>query len=155
MALVLADRVKETTTTAGTGTLSLGGAAAGFQAFSVIGDGNSTYYTIVDSTANTWEVGIGTYTSSGSTLSRDSVFASSNSGNLVDFAANTKDVFITYPASRSYGGVSSQGVSTNNREITGVGEFPSTYSGISVGPVTIRSGAYVTVPSGQKWILIE
>lgn len=99
MALVLADRVKETTTTTGTGTVTLGGAATGFQAFSVIGDGNTTYYTITDGT--NWEVGIGTYTSSGTTLSRDLILESSNSGNAVDWGAGSKDVFVTYPAERS------------------------------------------------------
>ena len=63
MPLVVADRVRETSTTAGTGTLTLAGASAGFQSFAVIGDGNTTYYSIVDSTAGTWEIGIGTYTS--------------------------------------------------------------------------------------------
>lgn len=98
MALVLKDRVKETTATAGTGALTLGGTSTGYQAFSVIGNGNTTYYTIYDSATGAWEVGTGTYTSSSNTLSRDSVFASSNNGNLVDFAANTKDVFVAYPA---------------------------------------------------------
>jgi len=77
MALVFADRVQETTTTAGTGTVTLAGAVAGFQSFSAIGNGNTTYYTIVN--GNNWETGVGTYTSAGTTLSRDTVFASSNS----------------------------------------------------------------------------
>lgn len=98
MALILKDRVKETTATAGTGAITLGGTSTGYQAFSVIGDGNTTYYTIYDNTTGAWEVGTGTYTSSTNTLSRDSVFSSSNAGNLVDFAANTKDVFVAYPA---------------------------------------------------------
>jgi hypothetical protein len=103
MALVVKDRVKSSTTTTGTGTITLGAAAAGFQAFSVIGDGNTTYYTIVDTTNNTWEVGIGTYTASGTTLSRDTVLDSSNAGSLVNFAAGSKDVFVTYPAGYSFG----------------------------------------------------
>jgi hypothetical protein len=101
MPLVLRDRVKETSTTTGTGTLTLGGAASGFQSFSVIGNGNSTYYAIFDRTTQDWEVGVGTYTSSGTTLSRDTVLESSNSGNKVDFGAGTKDVFCTYAAERS------------------------------------------------------
>jgi hypothetical protein len=99
MPLVVKDRVKETTTTTGTGTLTLVGASTGFQAFSVIGDGNTTYYTITNGTD--WEVGIGTYTSSGTTLSRDTILESSNSGNAVDWGAGSKDVFVTYPAERS------------------------------------------------------
>jgi len=101
MALVLLDRVRESTTTTGTGTITLAGAVAGFQSFSAIGNGNQTYYTITDSTAGTWEVGIGTYTSSGTTLSRTTVLSSSSGGSLVSFAAGTKDVFVTYPAGRS------------------------------------------------------
>jgi hypothetical protein len=101
MPLVLKDRVKETSTTTGTGTLTLGGAATGFQSFAVIGNGNTTYYAIFDRTSQDWEVGVGTYTASGTTLTRDSVLESSNSGSLVNFGAGTKDVFCTYPAEKA------------------------------------------------------
>jgi hypothetical protein len=101
MALVLKDRVKETTATTGTGTVTLAGAASGFQSFAAIGDGNQTYYVISDAATGDWEVGIGTYTASGTTLSRTTVLSSSNSGSLVPFAAGTKDVFVSYPSSRS------------------------------------------------------
>jgi hypothetical protein len=101
MALVLKDRVKETSTTAGTGTLTLAGAVTGFQSFAAVGNGNSTYYAIVDNATGAWEVGIGTYTSSGTTLSRTTVLSSSNAGSLVSFAANPKDVFVTYPSERA------------------------------------------------------
>ena len=97
MALVLADRVQETTTTTGTGTVTLAGATNGYQTFAAVGDGNSTYYTIAG--ISEWEVGIGTYTASGTTLSRTTVLSSSNSGSLVNFSAGTKNVFVTYPAS--------------------------------------------------------
>jgi hypothetical protein len=103
MAFILADRVKETTTTTGTGTLTLAGAASGFRSFATIGDGNSTYYAIVDSTNNAWEVGEGTYTSSGTTLSRDTIISSSNSNSAVDFLSGIKDVFVTLPASKVTG----------------------------------------------------
>lgn len=99
MALVLKDRVKVTSTTTGTGTFTLGPAFTGYDNFSVIGDGNTTYYTIA--LAAEWEVGIGTYTASGTTLSRDTVLASSNSGSLVNFGSGTKEVFVTYPAEKS------------------------------------------------------
>ena len=99
MALVLADRVLEITTTAGSGTITLAGAKTGYQSFSVVGNGNTTYYTITGGAE--WEVGIGTYTSSGTTLSRDTVLASSSGGAKVTFSAGTKDVFVTYPAGRS------------------------------------------------------
>ena len=101
MALVVKDRVRETTTTTGTGTVTLGGAATGFQSFSVIGDGNTTFYTIQLANTNEWEVGIGTYTSSGTTLSRDTILESSNGGTAVNFSAGTKDVFVTYPAEKA------------------------------------------------------
>lgn len=99
MALVVKDRVRETTTTTGTGTLTLAGPVTGYQSFSTIGNANTTYYTITDGT--NWEVGIGTYTASGTTLSRDTVLASSNSGSLVSFSAGSKDVFVTYPAGKA------------------------------------------------------
>jgi hypothetical protein len=101
MALVLKDRVKETTTTTGTGTVTLAGAAAGFQSFAAVGDGNQTFYAIVDATSGDWEVGVGTYTASGTTLSRTTVVSSSNAGSLVNFGAGSKDVFVTYPSSRA------------------------------------------------------
>jgi len=101
MALVLLDRVRETSTTTGTGTFTLAGAIYGFQSFAAIGNGNTTYYTITDTNAGTWEVGIGTYTLVGTTLSRDTVLSSSNGGALVPFAAGTKDVFVTYPAEKA------------------------------------------------------
>ena len=101
MALVLQDRVKETSTTASTGTFTLAGASTGFQSFAAVGNGNTTYYAIVSQTLTEWEVGIGTYTLSGTTLSRDTVLASSNAGSLVNFSAGTKDVFVTYPSEKS------------------------------------------------------
>ena len=101
MALVLADRVRETSTTASTGTLTLSGAVANFQSFSAIGNSNTTYYTIVNRSASEWEVGIGTYTASGTTLSRDTVLSSSNSNSLVNFSAGTKDVWGDYPAGKA------------------------------------------------------
>lgn len=102
MPLVLADRVKETTTTTGTGTITLDGASTGFQSFSVIGNGNTTYYTIAGQGTSEWEVGIGTYTASGTTLSRDTVLASSaGAPTKTNFSAGTKDVFVTYTAARS------------------------------------------------------
>lgn len=96
MALVWKDRVKETSTTTGTGTYTLAGAVAGHQGFSAIGDGNTCYYCATDGT--NWEVGLGTYTSAGTTLARTSVIASSNSGSAVNWSAGTRTVFVTAPA---------------------------------------------------------
>jgi len=154
MALVVADRVKETTTTTGTGTVTLLGASTGYQSFAVIGNGNTTYYTIAGQTGNEWEVGLGTYTSSGTTLARTTVLASSNSGSLVNFSAGTKDVFVSYPAGRSAFGGGSQGIITNDTTILQNFTFPSGYNGFSVGPITVASGVVVTVPSGQRWLVV-
>jgi hypothetical protein len=101
MPLVLPDRVKETTSTTGTGTITLAGTSSGFQSFAAVGNANTTYYCIAHQTANEWEVGIGTYTLSGTTLARNTVLSSSNAGALVNFSAGVKDAFVTYPATRS------------------------------------------------------
>jgi len=103
MAFLVADRVKETTTTTGTGTLTLGGAVAGFQTFAAIGNGNTCYACVygVNAAGNPtgeWEVFIGTYASSGTTLARTTVLASSNGGSAVNLSAGTKHVIVTLPA---------------------------------------------------------
>ena len=99
MALVLKDRVKVITATTGTGTYTLGANKTGFSDFGVIGNGNTTYYTVENGTD--WEVGIGTYTVSGTTLSRDVILASSNSNAAVNWGAGNKDVFVSYPTERA------------------------------------------------------
>ena len=152
MAFVLADRVKETTTTTGTGAITLLGAGAGFQSFSAIGDGNTTYYTIAGQTGSEWEVGIGTYTSSGTTLSRDTVLASSNSGSLVSFSAGTKDVFCDYPAARAV--VGGQGYIENDATINVSSTINEGRNAISAGPVVVASGVTVTIPSGSIWTVV-
>jgi hypothetical protein len=103
MALVLADRVQETSTTSGTGTLTLNGAVNGFQSFANgVGNGNTCYYTIYDTVAYTWEVGVGTYTTSGSTLTRTTVFSnSSQTTSLINFAGNLMNVWVDYPAEKA------------------------------------------------------
>jgi hypothetical protein len=103
MAFVLADRVKETTTTAGTGAVTLLGASTGYQSFAVIGNANTTYYTIASQSGSEWEVGIGTYTSSSTTLARTTVLSNSSATqpSALSFSAGTKDVFVSYPAEYS------------------------------------------------------
>ena len=98
MPLVLKDRVKETTTTTGTGTYTLAGALTGFEAFSQVGDGNTTYYTCTDGTD--FETGIGTFTLSGTTLARTTILQSSNSDNAVSWSAGTRTIFCTLPAQK-------------------------------------------------------
>ena len=103
MALILADRVKETSTTTGNGVFTLAGATTGFQSFAIVGDGNTTFYCIAGQGTNEWEVGIGTYASAGTTLTRTTVLSNSSATqpSALSFAAGTKDVFVTYPSEKS------------------------------------------------------
>jgi len=129
MSLVLADRVRETTQTTGTGTITLGGAVQGFQSFSVIGNNNTTYYTINRGTE--WEVGIGTYY--GGTLSRDTVYASSNGTSKVNFSAGSKDVFVTYPSEKSVNG------DANNRVLIPYTSGTTNVGSLNVGDATAHT----------------
>lgn len=170
MALVVRDRVKTTTTTTGTGTITLGAAALGFQAFSVIGDGNTTYYTITDTVTGDWEVGIGTYTASGTTLSRTTVLDSSNGGALVSLTAGLKDVFVVYPAEKAVyqdaagdvtvaGNITGQELTASNGMlihsalITQNVTVPAGYNVVSAGPIVIDDGVTVVVTDGT-WVVV-
>jgi len=145
MALVLADRVRETTTTTGTGTVTLGGAATGFQSFAVVGNGNTTYYVIAGQGTSEWEVGIGTYTSAGTTLARTTVLASSNAGSAVNFSAGTKDVFVTYPAGKSVNQDASGNVGIGTSSpTTRLTVLSSTNQGIAVNDGTVNTILYNT-----------
>lgn len=166
MPLVVADRIKETSVTSGTGTLTLAGASAGFRSFADIGNANTTYYAIVDNVANTWEVGIGTYTSSGTTLSRDTVLSNSlGTTAKINFAANSKDVFVTYPASKGVYGDStntayesqfaaSNGIFLNSTTVSTTLTLPTNYNGLSAGTITVNNGVTVTVNTGSRWVVI-
>jgi hypothetical protein len=127
MALVLADRVKETTTTAGTGTVTLLGASTGFQSFAVIGNANTTFYCIAGQTTSEWEVGVGTYTSSGTTLARTTVLSNSagTQPTALTFSAGTKDVFVTYPAGYSVNSTNNSGTSGQLLVSNGTGVAPT------------------------------
>ena len=159
MALVVKDRVQETTTTTGTGTVTLAGAVTGFQTFSVIGDGNTCYYAITSGTD--WEVGLGTYTASGTTLSRDTILESSNAGSAITLSG-TSNVFVTYPAEKSGHKDStntiyseqlgaSNGIVVNSNTVSADFTIPTDYNAMSVGTITVDSGVTVTVPSGSNW----
>ena len=152
MAFVVKDRVKVSSTTTGTGTFTLGSAAVGFQSFSVIGDGNTTYYTIVDGTSGDWEVGIGTYSDIAGTLSRGTILESSNGGTAVNFGAGSKDVFVAYPAERAV--VGGMGYIENAATVTQSSTINTGHNAISGGPVVIDGGAAVTVPSGSVWTVV-
>ena len=103
MALVINDRVKESSTTSGTGTISLAAVVTGFEGFVAgIATGNTTYYTIFNQGTTEWEVGLGTVTDAATdTLSRDTIISSSNGDAAVSFTSGTKDVFCTLPASKA------------------------------------------------------
>ena len=103
MALVVKDRVKDTTTTTGTGTITLANSPPnGYQAFSSLGDGSTTYYAIEDADKTDWEVGIGTYTLSGHTLARTTVLASTNSNNAISLSSGEHTVFCDYPSGKAF-----------------------------------------------------
>ena len=145
MAFALNDRVKETSTTTGTGTFDIAGAETGFESFvSGVGDGNQTYYAISNDGTNEFEVGIGTVTdATPDTLSRDTIISSSNSDALVNFSAGTKTVFCTLPASRtpSAGMTATTFVVTHNSTLS---DDQTLDSGVLAGPVTITGTQTVT-----------
>jgi hypothetical protein len=145
MALVINDRVKETSTTTGTGTFNLAGAETGYESFvSGVGTGNTTYYAIELNAAGEWEVGIGTVTSgSPDTLSRDTIISSSNSDAAVIFSSGTKNVFCTLPAKKTISPVmdATTFVVTHASTIT---EDQTLDSGVLAGPVTITGTQTIT-----------
>ena len=136
MALALKDRVQETGTANTTVSFTLSGAVTGFQAFTVVGDGNTTYYAATDASGN-WEVGIGTYTLSTTTLARTTILSSSSAGSAVTFSG-TVNVFVTYPS--SYAAWSSNNPGTSGYVLTsnGTGVAPTwqVSSGGSSLPIT-------------------
>jgi len=129
MALVVADRIQETTATTGTGTYNLAGAKTGFASFAGVGDGNTTYYACTDGT--NFEVGIGTFTASGTTLARTTILSSSNSNNAVSWSAGDKDIFVTLPSEKAVledasnnvttgGTVNGRNLSTDGTKLDGI-----------------------------------
>ena len=152
MAFVIADRVQETTTTQGTGTVVLAGAVTGYQTFAVIGNTNTTYYTIADQAGANWEVGIGTYYSANTSLARTTILASSNSNAAVSFGLGTKSVFITYPAEKAiYSDVNNVTTITNfasgNVNITGGTIAGVTYVGL--GTMSTQNANNVNITNGS------
>ena len=118
MALIVADRVQETTNSTGTGAYTLGGAVAGFQAFSAeVSNADTVYYSVTDN--NNFEVGLGTYASSGGTITRTAVFTSSNSNNAVNWGIGTKNIFLTYPADKAVVEDASNNVAIGNNLVVG------------------------------------
>jgi cytoskeletal protein CcmA (bactofilin family) len=152
MALVINDRVKETSTTTGTGTLNLSGAVTGFETFVAgVGDGNTTYYAIVNRDADEWEVGLGTVTdASTDTLARTTVITSSNSDSATDFSAGTKDVFVTLPASKAVFEDASSDVTLPNDLILGSDSSVLKFGADSDTTLTHTDGTGLTLNSTNK-----
>ena len=146
MALVVYDRVQETTTTSGTGSVTLLGAVSGFQSFAVVGNTNTTYYTITDGAA--WEVGIGTYSTSGPTLARTTVLSNSNGNTTpITLSGGTSQVFVTYTAEKSVNLDASDNV-------TPLGTIASgTWQGTTVG--VLYGGTGVTASSGASSVVLR
>ena len=145
MALVINDRVKETSTPTGTGTFSLAGAETGYESFVAgIGTGNTTYYAIELNSAGEWEVGIGTVTdATPDTLSRDTIITSSNSDSAVNFSAGTKNVFCTLPAKRTVSPVMTATGFVVTHAST-LDEDQTLDSGVLAGPVTVTGTQTIT-----------
>ena len=145
MALIVNDRVKETSTTTGTGTFSLAGAETGYEGFVAgIGTGNTTYYAIELNSAGEWEVGIGTVTdATPDTLSRDTIITSSNSDSAVNFSAGTKNVFCTLPAKRTVSPVMTATGFVVTHAST-LNEDQTLDSGVLAGPVTVTGTQTIT-----------
>ena len=157
MAFAIADRVQETTTTTGTGTVVLGGAVTGYQSFAVVGNTNTTYYTIADQNGANWEVGIGTYYSGNSSLARTTILSSSNANAAVVFTSGIKSVFITYPAEKAIYSDSSNLTTVTNfasanvfitgGTINGVAISNATYGGL--GTMSTQNANAVTITGGS------
>jgi len=160
MALVINNRVRETTTTTGTGAVTLAGAVDGFQTFAAgIGNSNTTYYAISLNTANEWEVGLGTLNSDSSTLTRTTVLESSNGDAAVDFAAGSKEIFCTLPSEKAVyldadgdavgvvGGV----ISTEGNTFTNYNEITANVTTTMVSTKNYMLIGLITVTAGYVW----
>ena len=150
MALVVKDRVKETTATTGTGTLTLAGAVTGFQTFtSVLSNSDTTYYAIFESSTGQFEVGLGTFTSSGTTLARTTILESSNSGNAINLTAGAADVFITQPAEKAvYLDASGHIATADGRNVTNVAASTAATlaTARNIGGVSFDGSANINLP---------
>lgn len=172
MAHITADRIKQTSTSTGTGSIVLTGSLTGFRNFSSVLAVNDTFwYAIASAPGSEWEVGLGTYTSA-DTFTRTTVLSSSNAGAVVTFSAGSKEVFITAAAGKflqsnaagSYGSFTADTITANNTVIATLFESKQTISAnytitsgnnaLTPGPVTIASGITVTVPTGSVWTIV-
>jgi len=150
MALVINDRVKENSTTEGTGTFNLNGAVTGFEGFVAgIGDANTTYYAIFNQGTTEWEVGLGTVTDAATdTLARTTIITSSNSDSAVAFSSGTKDVFCTLPASKAvYLDASGDPVGVSGGQITNETKTFSNYA-------LLTANRSITLVTGTNYMLV-
>jgi hypothetical protein len=156
MALVIANRVQETTTTTGTGTVTLAGAASGFQSFAVVGNTNTTYYTITSGTD--WEVGIGTYSTTGPTLARTTILSSSNANAAITLTG-TSTVFSSYPAEKvisdGYGLLPVANGGTGQSSYTDGQLLVGNTTGNTLTKTTLTAGTNVTITNGSGSITIN
>ena len=164
MALVLLDRAQQTGTANTTVSFTLTGSVTGFQSLAGVGDTNTTYYSAFDASGN-FEVGLGTYSTTGPTLTRTTIYSSSNSNTAVTFSGGVT-VFITYPSSRSVNqdattGTAfapafnaSNGLLLNNATIATSFTVPTGSNALSTGPITVNSGVVITISSGQRWVVL-
>ncbi len=145
MSLVLADRVKVRSQTVGTGTFTLGNPVAGFQNFEIVGDGNETYYTIINSNGQ-WEIGRGTYFSGVTkTLTRDTILDSSTGGTAVNFSSGGKIVFCSYPASVATAVVSGGGLASDSFKTISVDGQTNVVADSSTDTLTLVAGSNITI----------
>jgi hypothetical protein len=144
MAIVVKDRVKVTFTTTGTSDFTLGAASLGFQSFAAIGNGNQTYYAAVDPITGDWEVGYGTYTTAGPTLTRTAILSSSAAGAKVSFGAGSKDLFVTYPSSKAIYEETTGNVLIDGGPITVVGTGVTSYTtfGAALGELYANTNGF-------------
>ena len=158
MSLIYADRIKETTSTSGTGTVTLAGAVSGYQSFAQVGDGNKCYYRLENGSA--WEIGIGTYTSSGTTLSRDTILASSNSGSAISLSGSSY-VYLDVPSNfygQSIPVIKARVATTANVDLSTAVDNGKTLNGVTLATGDVifawqqstgsQNGAYVVAASG-------
>jgi hypothetical protein len=165
MTFVVKDRVKETCNSPGSSSVTLLGQVVGYSAFSTIGSGNSTYYTIADQSGINWEVGIGTWTSGGSygTLSRDTVISNSAGTTAkINFSSGIQDVFCTYPAEQAvYQGTdatiipgTSGAIYLAAQTITQNTTVPAGYNGMVLVSVNVANGVTLTVENGSAIVAV-
>jgi hypothetical protein len=147
MALQLKDRVLETASSPGTGTVTLLGATTGYQTFANgVGNSNTTFYTIADIGGANWEVGLGTYYSANNSVVRNTVISSSNGGNLANFSSGTQSVFVTYPAE--------QAVYLSNGNVSALGNITlGTWNANTIG--VAYGGTGVTASSGANSVVLR